>query len=165
MGSSPMARVRTHKRVYRLCCELDLNLRLKPRRRLKRENPEELAVPHAPNLVWSLDFRAECLADGRRLRLLTVPDDFNREGLGFELDVSLPAGRVVRSLNPSSRKRSTGPFPGPPPHRMAWKAIGDPGREAGHRPDPHSARQAPAERPCRAHQPDSPEGMAGPLSL
>jgi len=42
------------KRVYRVYRELELNLRIKPRRRLKREKPEELAVPEAPNTVWSM---------------------------------------------------------------------------------------------------------------
>jgi putative transposase len=37
--------------------------------------------------------------DGRAFRLLNVPDDFNREGLGIEVDFSLPAERVIRSLN------------------------------------------------------------------
>ena len=32
-------------------------------------------------------------------RLLNVLDDFNREGLGIEVDFSLPAERVVRALN------------------------------------------------------------------
>ena len=88
-----------HKRVYRIYRELELNLRIKPRRRIKREKPEELAVPDAPNMVWSMDFMADRLADGRQFRLLNVLDDFNREGLGIEVDFSLPAERVVRSLN------------------------------------------------------------------
>ncbi len=54
-----------HKRVYRIYRELELNLRIKPRRRLKREKPDELAVPTAPNVVWSMDFMADRLADGR----------------------------------------------------------------------------------------------------
>lgn len=87
------------KRVHRIYCELELNLRIKPRRRLKREMPEELSVPEAPNLVWSMDFMADRLVDGRQFRLLNVLDDFNREGLGIEVDFSLPAERVVRSLN------------------------------------------------------------------
>ena len=37
--------------------------------------------------------------DGRKFRTLNVLDDFNREGLGIEVDFSLPAVRVVRSLN------------------------------------------------------------------
>ena len=42
---------------------------------------------------------ADQLGDGRPLRLLNVLDDFNREGLGIEVDVSLPTARVIRSLN------------------------------------------------------------------
>lgn len=88
-----------HKRVYRIYRELELNLRIKPRKRLKREKPEELAVPEAPNAVWSMDFMADRLGDGRAFRLLNVLDDFNREGLGIEVDFSLPAERVIRTLN------------------------------------------------------------------
>jgi len=44
-----------HKRVRRICCESELNLRIKPRRRLKRDKPDELSVPDAPNMVWSME--------------------------------------------------------------------------------------------------------------
>lgn len=88
-----------HKRVRRIYCELELNLRIKPRRRIRREKPEALSEPEAPNQVWSMDFMADRLADGRQFRLLNVLDDFNREGLGIEVDLSLPAERVVRALN------------------------------------------------------------------
>jgi len=83
-----------HKRVYRIYCELELNLRIKPRKRLTRAKPDALGVPEAPNMTWSMGFMADRLGDGRQFRLLNVPDDFNSEGLG-----SLPAERVVRSLN------------------------------------------------------------------
>jgi putative transposase len=46
-----------------------------------------------------MDFMADRLADGRQFRLLNVLDDFNREGLGIEIDFSLPSERVVRALN------------------------------------------------------------------
>jgi putative transposase len=88
-----------HKRVYRIYCQLELNLRIKPRKRLKREKPDVLAVPDAPNMTWSMDFMADRLGDGRAFRLLNVLDDFNREGLGIEVDFSLPAERVIRSLD------------------------------------------------------------------
>ena len=48
---------------------------------------------------------ADTLSDGRSLRTLNVInvinviDDFNREGLGIEVDVSLPALRVTRTVN------------------------------------------------------------------
>ena len=88
-----------HKRVYRIYRELELNMRIKPRKRLQREKPEPLAVPEAPNEVWSMDFMADQLADGRSFRTLNVLDDFNREGLAIEVDFSLPSERVVRTLN------------------------------------------------------------------
>jgi putative transposase len=88
-----------HKRVYRIYCKLELNLRIKPRKRLKRDRPDALAVPDAPNMTWSMDFMADRLGDGRAFRLLNVLDDFNREGLGIEVDFSLPAERVIRSLD------------------------------------------------------------------
>ena len=46
-----------------------------------------------------MDFMAYRLGDGRAFRLLNVLDDFNREGLGIEVDFSLPAERVIRSLD------------------------------------------------------------------
>jgi len=88
-----------HKRVYRIYCELELNLRIKPKKRLKREKPEPLAVPEKPNQTWSMDFMHDQLADGRPYRLFNVIDDCNREGLGIEVDFSLPAERVIRALN------------------------------------------------------------------
>ena len=88
-----------HKRVYRIYRLLELNLRIKPKRRLVREVPQPLAVPEAINQVWSMDFMHDNLDDGRQYRLFNVLDDFNREGLGIEVDLSLPAARVIRALD------------------------------------------------------------------
>ena len=41
---------------------------------------------------------ADQLGDGRSFRTLNVLDDFNREGLAIEVDISLPALRVIRTL-------------------------------------------------------------------
>lgn len=87
-----------HKRVRRIYRDLELNLRIKPRKRLVREKPEPLAVPDAPNVTWSMDFMSDQLDDGRSFRTLNVLDDFNRQGLAIEVDVSLPALRVIRTL-------------------------------------------------------------------
>lgn len=87
-----------HKRVYRLYCELALNLRIKPKKRLDREKPEPLAVPASLNETWSIDFMHDQLNDGRSFRCFNVLDDFNREGLAIDIGFSLPAERVVRSL-------------------------------------------------------------------
>lgn len=57
-----------------------------------------LAVSDAPNQTWSMDFMHDQLSDGRTFRLFYIIDDFNREGLGIEVDFSLPAVRVIRTL-------------------------------------------------------------------
>ena len=88
-----------HKRVYRIYRELELNLRIKPKKRLIREKPEALTVPQAINECWSMDFMHDQLQNGRSYRLFNVIDDFNREGLTIEADFSLPAERVIRALD------------------------------------------------------------------
>jgi putative transposase len=45
-----------------------------------------------------MDFMPDQLAHGRSIRLFNVIDDFNREGLEREVGFSLPAERVIRSL-------------------------------------------------------------------
>lgn len=67
---------------------------------------EALAIPDAPNEVWSIDFMSDALTDGRRFRLFNVIDDFNRESLSIDIDTSLPARRVIRSLERLVAERS-----------------------------------------------------------
>ena len=87
-----------HKRVYRIYRALELNLRIKPKRRIKRDKPDALSVPTAINQTWSMDFMSDSLADGRSIRTFNVIDDYNREGLSIEVDFSLPTDRVIRAL-------------------------------------------------------------------
>lgn len=87
-----------HKRVYRIYRQLELNLRIKPKRRLKRDKPQALVAPQRINEVWSMDFMHDALSDGRSFRTFNVIDDFNLEGLGIEVDLSLPAARIIRVL-------------------------------------------------------------------
>jgi putative transposase len=70
--------------VYRIDRELELNLRIKPRRRIKRDKPEALSVPSKINQTWSMDFMADSLTDGRSIRAFNVIDDYNREGLNID---------------------------------------------------------------------------------
>lgn len=87
-----------HKRVYRVYCEMKLNLRVKPKKRLPTRTPKPLEVPGVANISWSLDFMSDSLVSGRAFRTLNIIDDFNREALWIEADTSLPAERVVRVL-------------------------------------------------------------------
>ena len=83
--------------MHRIYCGLEFNLRIKPKKRVKREKPEPLAVLDRPNDTWSIDFMFDNLSAGRSFRTVNVLDDFNREGLAIEVDFSLPALRVTRT--------------------------------------------------------------------
>jgi len=88
------------KRVYRLYREEGLSLRLKrPRRNraAKLRQPKQLAW--AINEIWSMDFVADALFDGRKLRMLTVVDCYTRECLAIDVGQSLRGEDVVDSLN------------------------------------------------------------------
>ena len=87
-----------HKRIYRIYCELALNLRIKPRKRLNRTKPEPLKEPTKQNQVWSMDFMHDQLSNGRSYRIFNVIDDYRREGLTADADYSLPSLRVIRAL-------------------------------------------------------------------
>jgi putative transposase len=87
-----------HKRVYRVYKALGLNLRRRKKKRIPERVKQPLLKLTAPNVVWSMDFMSDSLYSGRRYRLLNVIDEFNRELLDVEADTSLPAIRVIRTL-------------------------------------------------------------------
>ncbi|AXS11755.1 IS3 family transposase [Klebsiella quasipneumoniae] len=88
-----------HKRVHRIYCLLKLNFRRKGKQRLPVRNPVPLVTPEAMNQSWSIDFMHDALVCGRCFRTFNVVDDFNRKALAIEIDLNIPAQRVVRVLD------------------------------------------------------------------
>lgn len=88
-----------HKRVHRVYCALRLNLPRRTTRRVPRRIRQPLTAPPVLNQTWALDFMTETLYDTRRIRLLTVIDEGNREGLEIAIGPSLPSRRVTRVLD------------------------------------------------------------------
>ena len=88
-----------HKRVYRVYCDLKLNLRRKPKKRLPRRNMVTLTQPQQANISWSMDFMSDALDYGKRFRTVNVIDDCNREVLGIKASISLPSKRVTEFLD------------------------------------------------------------------
>lgn len=88
-----------HKRIERIYREEKLQVQRRKRKRTAKGRGQPLDVPSAANERWSLDFMQDCLADGRRIRLLNIVDDYTRECLKIEVDTSLGGARVVRALN------------------------------------------------------------------
>jgi putative transposase len=87
-----------HKRVYRLYRQEGLSLRLRRRKRLRSAMRMALPTPERPNQRWSMDFVSDFTAEGRRLKILTVVDDFTRYSAAIEVDTSIPGARVVQVL-------------------------------------------------------------------
>ncbi len=87
-----------HKRVYRVYTLLQLNIRRRSKKRLPARVKQALYQPEVKNEVWSIDFMSDALWDGRKYRLLNIVDDYNRELLHIEADLSLPTLRVIRVL-------------------------------------------------------------------
>lgn len=88
-----------HKRVYKLYCELKLNLKRKNKKRLPPREVKPLVQPPQANVCWSLDYMSDALFTGKRFRTANVIDDFNREGLGIEVSFSLPSKRITSWLD------------------------------------------------------------------
>ena len=86
------------KRIYRVYKLLRLEKRRKRKRRLPTRTPEPLTVPLHPNVCWSMDFMSDALVNGRRIRVLNIIDDFNREALWVDAQYSYPSEFVVRAL-------------------------------------------------------------------
>jgi putative transposase len=87
-----------HKKTYRLYRDQGLMVRKRKRKRIGLAERLVLPRPNALNQSWSMDYVADALIDGRKLRALTIVDDFTRECLAIEVDTSLPGARVVAVL-------------------------------------------------------------------
>lgn len=90
--------VANHKLVERVYREESLTVR-------RRRATKQVAIPRVPlplpagaNDRWSIDFVSDALGDGRKIRALTIVDDYTRECPAIEVDFSLSGERVVRVL-------------------------------------------------------------------
>jgi putative transposase len=88
-----------HKKVYRLYRETGLKVLKRGGRKRALGSRLPVIAMQNPNERWSLDFVSDALADGRRIRILTVVDDFTRECLKMVVDTSLNGKRVIRELS------------------------------------------------------------------
>jgi putative transposase len=86
------------KRTYRLYREAGLAVRRRKRKKIGPFERKPRSKPTTINRSWSMDFVADGLRGGRKLRCLTIVDDFSRECLAIEVDTSLTGKRVVAVL-------------------------------------------------------------------
>ena len=88
-----------HKKVYRLYREANLAVRRRRKRTLPPGQRQPLVAAQAPDEVWSMDFVSDALASGRRIRCLTVADDFTHECVNIAVDHGISGIYVTRVLD------------------------------------------------------------------
>jgi putative transposase len=87
-------------RAYRLYTEESLQLRSKlPRRRKMHVTRRERYIPNGANQAWSMDFVADQLVNGTKIRALTVVDVFTREAICIRVGNRLRGDDVVDACN------------------------------------------------------------------
>lgn len=89
-----------HKKLRRIYLQENLKVQVRRRKKLKATVRVPIPAPCKPNERWSMDFVSDQLGTtGRRLRMLTIVDDYTRESVAIEVDHSLPGARVARVLD------------------------------------------------------------------
>jgi len=88
-----------HKRVYRIYSAADLAVR--KRKKAKRPASERvpLQIAQSVNEVWSMDFVSDSVANSRRIKCLTVADDFSHECVDIATDYGIGGQYVTRLLD------------------------------------------------------------------
>jgi putative transposase len=91
-----------HKRVYRIYTAEGLSIR--KRKKKKRVGVRvPLVAATAPNQTWSMDFVSDQIARSgavsRRIKCLTVADDFSHECVDITVDFGIGGAYVTRMLD------------------------------------------------------------------
>ena len=86
------------KRVRRLCLLHGLKLSRKRRRKRRGIGTGVPCRAEYPDHVWAYDFVHDVCQDGRKLKILTVEDEFTRRCLTIEVERRMPARAVCRVL-------------------------------------------------------------------
>jgi len=94
-----MGNLWNHKRVRRIYCELKLNLKRKPKKRLAPRTAQRLVVPDKVNDTWSIDFMHDSLSCGRRFRTMNVIDNHRRQCLGIKVAFSISSRLATQHLD------------------------------------------------------------------
>ena len=88
-----------HKRVYRLYSAAKLAVRKRKKVRRPAGERVPLRVACSVNEVWSMDFVSDSLVNGRRIKCLTVADDFSHECVDIATDFGIGGQYVTRLLD------------------------------------------------------------------
>ena len=88
-----------HKRIYRVYTQMNLNIRRKHKRRLPARKAVAAQVPEQPNQMWSMDFMHDALYNGRKIKVLNIIEEYNRQALAMVVDKGISSMRVIEVLD------------------------------------------------------------------
>jgi putative transposase len=95
-----------HKRVHRIWQQLKLSLPLRrPCQRRGGAATITCAQALSPNHVWTYDFVFDRCANGQKVKLLTVVDEYTRESLAIQVATSIKSRSVIEVLTQLVAKR------------------------------------------------------------
>ena len=89
-----------------------------------------LQIAQSVNEVWSMDFVSDSLANGRRIKCLTVADDFSHECVDIAVDYGIGGQYVTRLLDRRPSSAATRAQCAPTTARSSPAAPSWPGRRA-----------------------------------
>jgi len=87
-----------HKKVERLWRDHGLTVPIRRRQRRRGKQLDRPLRPLYPNHVWAYDFMEDSIVDGRKLRILTVVDEFTHESYETYVAHSIRAVKVIEIL-------------------------------------------------------------------
>ena len=103
-----------HKRVLRIWQQNGWQVRRTVSRKLKaagsKDNACHIRCATKGNQVWAVDFVEDSTSDGKKLRILTVLDEYTREGLSLEVARRMGARRVMTVLTRLIQQRGAPQF-------------------------------------------------------
>lgn len=100
-----MVNVKRVHRIWRLE-RLSVPVRRARKRRADRVVCRPIEATR-PNQVWTYDFVHDTCANGQRLKILTLTDEFTRESLAIEVATRMRAKQVIQVLDRVIRVRGT----------------------------------------------------------
>lgn len=87
-----------HKRIYRIYQEEKLQVKQRRRSKRRQWRGDPLPIATHPDQIWAMDFVHDRVVNDRKIRMLTIIDQFTRESVWIETDNSLSGHRVVKVL-------------------------------------------------------------------
>ena len=88
-----------HKRSHRVYTELDLQIERRKRKKLGTQNRLPPTRATEPDQVWAIDFMFDYLETGRRLKTLTIVDEYSKISPGLLVDHSIRGADVAKFLD------------------------------------------------------------------